>query len=37
MTFPVGRAYELELYVGVTESDAFSNVGFLGFSMLFVR
>lgn len=37
MTFPVGEAYELELYVGVTESDAFSNVGFLGFSMLFVR
>jgi hypothetical protein len=37
MTFPVGTAYELELYVGVTESDAFSNIGFLGFSMLFVR
>jgi hypothetical protein len=37
MTFPVGEAYELELYVGVTESDAFSNVAFLGFSMLFLR
>jgi hypothetical protein len=37
MTFAVGKAYELELYVGVTESDAFSNIGFLGFSMLFVR
>lgn len=37
MTFPVGEAYELELYVGVTESDAFSSVAFLGFSMLFVR
>jgi hypothetical protein len=37
MTFPIGKAYELELYVGVTESDAFSNIGFIGFSMLFVR
>ncbi|HEY7670792.1 MAG TPA: hypothetical protein VIC71_01140 [Gammaproteobacteria bacterium] len=37
MTFPVGKAYELELYVGVTESDAFSNIAFLGLSMLFVR
>jgi hypothetical protein len=37
MTFPIGKAYELELYVGVTESDAFSNVAFLGLSMLFLR
>jgi hypothetical protein len=37
MTFPIGKAYELELYVGVTESDSFSNIAFLGFSMLFVR
>jgi hypothetical protein len=37
MTFPIGRAYELELYVGVTESDALSNVGFVGLSMLFLR
>jgi hypothetical protein len=37
MTFPIGRAYELELYAGVTESDAFSNVGFVGLSMLFIR
>jgi hypothetical protein len=37
MTFPIGKAYELELYVGVTESDSFSSIGFLGFSMLFVR
>jgi hypothetical protein len=37
MTFPIGKAYELELYVGVTESDAFSSVAFLGISMLFVR
>jgi hypothetical protein len=37
MTFPIGKAYELELYVGVTESDAFSNIGFLGLSMLFLR
>jgi len=37
MTFAIGEAYELELYVGLTESDAFTNIGFLGFSMLFVR
>ena len=37
MTFPIGKAYELELYVGVTESDAFSNIAFLGLSMLFLR
>jgi hypothetical protein len=35
--FPVGAAYELEIYAGVTSSDSFSNVVFLGFSMLFAR
>jgi hypothetical protein len=36
-TFAVGAKYELEVYAGVTASDAFSNVAFLGFSMSFVR
>ena len=35
--FPVGTAFELEVYAGVTASDAFENVAFLGFSMLFAR
>jgi hypothetical protein len=35
--FPVGAAYELEVYAGVTQSDSFSNVAFLGFSVLFAK
>jgi hypothetical protein len=35
--FFVGAAFELEAYAGVTSSDAFENVAFLGFSMLFAR
>jgi len=35
VSFPVGVAYELEVYAGVTESDAFSDIGFLGFTFVF--